>query len=72
MYNLIDVYKRQQLHRGEILGFAGLMGAGRTELARLIFGADWRPVSYTHLKTKSRQKKAVLLFFRLIRISTCR
>jgi ribose transport system ATP-binding protein len=29
-----------QLHRGEILGFAGLMGAGRTETMRLIFGAD--------------------------------
>ncbi len=29
-----------QLHRGEILGFAGLMGAGRTETARAIFGAD--------------------------------
>lgn len=29
-----------QLHKGEILGFAGLMGAGRTETARLIFGAD--------------------------------
>ncbi len=29
-----------KLKRGEILGFAGLMGAGRTETARLVFGAD--------------------------------
>jgi ribose transport system ATP-binding protein len=29
-----------ELHRGEVLGFAGLMGAGRTEVARAIVGAD--------------------------------
>ncbi len=28
------------VHQGEVVGFAGLLGSGRTEAARMIFGAD--------------------------------
>ncbi len=41
------------LHRGEILGFAGLMGAGRTELMRAVFGAE--NVSEGHIIVNGKQ-----------------
>lgn len=41
------------LKKGEILGFAGLMGAGRTETARLIFGAD--PISSGEIYINSKK-----------------
>jgi len=41
-----------QLRRGEILGFAGLVGAGRTEVARVLFGIDQAESGETWLKGK--------------------
>lgn len=38
------------LKKGEILGFAGLVGAGRTEVARLIFGADKKDAGELFIK----------------------
>ena len=41
-----------ELRRGEILGFAGLMGAGRTEVARALVGAD--PISAGTITLRGR------------------
>lgn len=40
---------------GEILGFAGLVGAGRTEVARLIFGADTKDSGDIYIHGKKVQ-----------------
>jgi len=39
-----------ELRKGEILGFAGLVGAGRTEVMRAIFGADAKTAGHIFLK----------------------
>ncbi len=40
------------LHPGEVLGLAGLVGAGRTEMARMLFGADPRTTGEIRLAGK--------------------
>ena len=40
------------LRKGEILGFSGLMGAGRTEVARAVYGADRYDSGEVHIKGK--------------------
>ena len=42
-----------RLRRGEIVGFAGLIGAGRTEVARALFGAD--PIIAGDIKLEGKQ-----------------
>lgn len=49
-----------EARKGEVLGFAGLMGAGRTETARAVFGADpvdsgeiWVNGQRVHIRTPS-------------------
>ncbi len=43
------------LHPGEVLGLAGLVGAGRTEMARMLFGADPRKTGDIRLAGKPVQ-----------------
>lgn len=45
------------LHKGEILGFAGLVGAGRTEVMRAIFGADQKTSGKVWIKGKEANIK---------------
>ena len=41
------------IHKGEVFGLGGLLGAGRTELARLIFGAD--PIKSGHIYINGKE-----------------
>ncbi len=43
------------VRKGEILGFAGLVGAGRTEMARAIFGAD--PLTSGNITLKGKEAR---------------
>ncbi|OKL50663.1 D-xylose ABC transporter ATP-binding protein [Boudabousia marimammalium] len=47
------------LRAGEILGFAGLMGAGRTEVARCLIGADPRSAGEVYIRGKKTKIHSV-------------
>jgi simple sugar transport system ATP-binding protein len=44
-----------ELKRGEVLGLAGLLGSGRTEAARLLFGADAADEGHVDMHGHSRR-----------------
>lgn len=46
-----------QIRRGEVLGFAGLLGSGRTEAARLLFGADRADTGNVQIVGKKRSMR---------------
>lgn len=52
-------FDTMSLHRGEVLGIAGLVGAGRTRLLRRIFGLD--PVKGGRIKVASWQSGVGML-----------
>ncbi len=47
-----------QIKKGEVLGFAGLIGAGRTETAELLFGAARKTGGRVYLKGKESKPKS--------------
>lgn len=46
------------LHKGEVLGFSGLVGAGRTEIMRAIIGADKKRTGEIYLEGKKIENKS--------------
>lgn len=46
------------LHKGEVLGFSGLVGAGRTEVMRAIIGADKRKTGEIFLEGKKIENRS--------------
>jgi simple sugar transport system ATP-binding protein len=44
-----------ELKRGEVLGLAGLLGSGRTEAARLLFGADAADEGHVEMDGRARR-----------------
>ena len=50
-----------ELRKGEILGFSGLMGAGRTETARALFGADPKQSGKISVMGKDGQLREVTI-----------
>jgi simple sugar transport system ATP-binding protein len=47
-----------ELHEGEVVGLAGLLGSGRTELARLLFGADTADTGEIHFRSERRKLRS--------------
>ncbi len=55
VYGNGDVGINLKLHKGEILGLGGLVGCGRTELAKLIYGAE--PIDRGEMLLMGKQVK---------------
>ncbi len=47
-----------ELYEGEIIGLAGLLGSGRTELARLLFGADTADTGEVAVRSERRRLRS--------------